>query len=200
MNPHPVTLPVTDDLRRTRSTVAFRIILYIPHMIWLFLWGIAAFFAAIGNWFGALFTGRPPEGLHRFLTRYLRYTTHTSAYLYLLADPYPGFMGDTPYPVDLEVAPPEPQNRLVTFFRLILAIPAFIVQYVLGLLIQILALIGWFIALFTARMPEGMRNLGIFCLRFQIQTSAYAGILTERYPSFAYDPPAPVDPEPATAR
>ena len=199
MNTHPVTLRVTDDLRRTRLTVAFRIILYIPHLIWLCLWGIAAFFAAIGIWFGALFTGAPPEGLHRFLTRYLRYTTHTSAYIYLLADPYPGFMGDTSYPVDLEVAPPEPQNRLVTAFRLILAIPAIIVSNILGYLLFALSVIAWFIALFTAKTPEGLRNLGIFCLRFTIQTSAYISILTESYPSFAYDAPAPAEPsEPAT--
>jgi hypothetical protein len=198
MNPHPVTFRVTDDLRRTRLTVAFRLILAIPHLIWLMLWGVAAFLAAIGLWFGTLFTGRPPEGLHRFNARYLRYTTHVYAYLYILADPYPGFMADTEYPVDLVVAPPEPQNRLVTFFRLILAIPAFIVQYVLNLLAEVLSVIAWFIALFTARVPEGLRNLGLFCLRFQIQTNAYAGILTERYPSFAYDPPAPVPPEPTT--
>jgi hypothetical protein len=199
MDTHPVTLRVTDDLRRTRLTVAFRIILYIPHLIWLALWGIAAFFAVIGLWFGALFTGRPPEGLHRFVTRYLRYTTHTSAYISLLADPYPGFMGDTEYPIDLEVAPPGPQSRLVTAFRLILAIPALIVQYILGILTNVLALIAWFIALFTAKVPEGLRNLGLFCLRFSIQTSAYISILTERYPSFAYDAPAPAEPsEPAT--
>ena len=197
MNTHPVTLPVTDDLRRSRLTVAFRLILYIPHAIWLCLWGIAAFFAVIGLWFGALFTGRPPEGLHRFVTRYLRYMTQVSAYIGILADPYPGFMGDTEYPVDLEMAPPAPQNRLVTFFRLILAIPAFIVQYVLGILSNVLALIAWFIAVFTAKVPEGLRNLGIFCLRFTVQTYAYAAILTERYPSFAYDPPAPA-PEPTT--
>ena len=194
MNAHPVTLRVTDDLRRSRLTVAFRIILAIPHLVWLTLWGFAAFFAVIGLWFGALFTGRPPEGLHRFVTRYLRYTTHAYAYVYILADPYPGFMGDREYPVDLEVAPPGPQNRLVTAFRLILAIPAFVVQYVLNLLVQILAVIAWFIAVFTARVPKGLRDLGLFCLRFQIQTNAYVAILTERYPSFAYDAPAPVKP------
>jgi hypothetical protein len=44
---HPIRLSVTDDLRRTRLTVAFRLILAIPHLIWLALWGIVVFFAVI---------------------------------------------------------------------------------------------------------------------------------------------------------
>lgn len=194
VNAHPVTIRVADDLRRSRLTVAFRIILFIPHAVWLWLWGIAACVVVILNWFGTLFTGRPPEGFHRFLTRYVRYQTHTSGYIYLLADPYPGFVADRDYPIDLEMAPPDEQSRLVTFFRLILAIPALVVAYVLGILLAILAIIGWFIAVFTAKVPEGLRNLGVFCLRFQIQTNAYVYVLTARYPAFSYDAPAPAEP------
>ena len=42
MNPHPIRLILSDDLSRTRLTVFFRLILAIPHLIWLGLWGIAA--------------------------------------------------------------------------------------------------------------------------------------------------------------
>ena len=45
---------------------------------------------------------------------------------------------------------------------------------------------GFFVAaeyaLVTARMPEGMRNLGVACLRYSAQASAYAFLLTSRYP------------------
>ncbi len=46
MNEHPVTLHVMDDLRRSRLTVFFRYLLYIPHGIWLELWGIAVFLSS----------------------------------------------------------------------------------------------------------------------------------------------------------
>ena len=130
---HPVRLVVDDDLQRNRLTVFFRLLLAIPHLIWLALWGIAAYLAAVVNWFATLIVGRSPEPLHNFLVLYLRYLTHVQAYLHMLADPYPGFLGAPGYPVDLAVAGPEPQNRLVTLFRSILAIPAFIVAYVLAL-------------------------------------------------------------------
>ena len=44
---YPVRLVGGDDLRRSRLTVFFRLLLLIPHVIVLALYGIAAFFAAI---------------------------------------------------------------------------------------------------------------------------------------------------------
>ena len=181
---HTIRLAVSDDLRRSRVTVFFRGLLAIPHWVWLSIWGIAAYAAAVVNWLATLAVGRSPESLHRFLAAYLRYLTHVNAYAHLLADPYPGFTGAPGYPVDLEIAPPAPQNRLVTLFRLPLAIPAWLVASVLGLVLRVIAVLGWFACLALGRMPEGMRNLGSYCLRYEAQTYGYTFLLTDRYPSF----------------
>ena len=59
--------------------------------------------------------GRSPQGLHDWTARFLRYWTHVQAYVWLLADPYPGFRGWLgTYPVDLEIAPPAAQERWKT--------------------------------------------------------------------------------------
>jgi ABC-type uncharacterized transport system permease subunit len=189
---HPIVLTVSDDLSRNRLTVAFRLILAIPHLIWLGLWGVAASLAVIVSWFATLFSGRTPDGLHAFLAQYLRYSVHVSGYLLFLADPYPGFLGDRPYGADLAVAPPAPQNRWKTGFRIILAIPALLVSQILGYLVQVLAIISWFACLFTGAMPLGLRDLTAWIVRFNSQTYAYVMLLTERYPNFSPDPsPAP---------
>ena len=39
---HPIRLVVTDDLQRNRLTSFFRLILAIPHIVWLALWSIVA--------------------------------------------------------------------------------------------------------------------------------------------------------------
>jgi uncharacterized protein DUF4389 len=182
---HPVRLIVNDDLQRTRLTVFFRLLLAIPHLIVCMLFAIVAYLLAIVNWFATLFAGRSPQGLHDFQARFLRYSTHVYAYMFLLADPFPPFGGSEAYAVDLEVAPPQDQGRLGVFFRIILAIPALILRGVLDYLLQILAFLGWFACLFTGRMPEGMRNLGAYCLRYQAQTFAYVLLLTDRYPSLS---------------
>jgi hypothetical protein len=185
MNGHPVRVLVTDDLRRSRLTVFFRWLLAIPHFIWLSVWGLAALLAAVANWFATLFTGRSPQGLHDFLARFLRYSTHVNAYIYLLADPYPGFGGEPGYPVDVEVDPPQPQNRAITFFRIVLAIPALLIARILNYLLGLLSLFGWFVALFMGRLPRGMRDLGVFCMRYDQQTMAYVLLLTDRYPALS---------------
>src|ERR671935_1531879 len=156
---HPIRLVVNDDLQRTRLTVFFRLILALPLIFWGLLWFAIAALAWIVNWFATLFMGRSPDGLHTFLATFLRYSTHVRAYLLLVADPFPGFTGRPgSYPIDLEIDPPERQNRLTVFFRWVLAIPALMLAYILGYLNQLLAVFSWFIALVLGRVPEGIRN------------------------------------------
>jgi len=193
---HPIRLRSSDDLRRSRLTVFFRLLLAIPHLIVLMLFAVLAVLVGIANWFATLVMGRSPDGLHNLLARFMRYATHFSAYFYLLADPFPPSGGGSPYPVDLEVDPPERQSRWTVAFRLILAIPAWILATVLGYLAEVLAFLGWFAALALGRLPQGMQNLGLYCLRYSMQTYAYSFMLTQRYPSLNSGPGA----EPASVR
>jgi hypothetical protein len=180
---HPVWLVVDDDLRRSRLTVFFRLFLVLPHFIWILLWSIAAFFAALLAWFAALVIGRPPQALHRFLSAFVRYSTHIYAYAALTANPFPGFTGaEGSYPVDLRLPPAEPQRRLVTLFRLFLALPAAMVSGTLGVLIFLGAFLGWFVALALGRMPESLREAQAYALRYSAQLSAYFFLITARYP------------------
>jgi hypothetical protein len=182
---HPVRATLTDDedRRRSRLTVFFRLLLAVPHVVWLYLWGILAGLVVIVNWFAALFIGRSPEPLHRFLARYLRYEAHLGAFLSITANPFPGFLGEPgSYPYDLEIDPPEPQNRWVTFFRVVLIIPALLLSYALTIM-HLSAAVGlWFASLFSGRAPRGLRDLTAFSLRYRAQLNAYTYILTDRYP------------------
>jgi hypothetical protein len=97
-------------------------------------------------------------------------------------------MGDQPYQVDVTIAPPAPQHRWVTGFRIILAIPALIVYDILGYLIFVVAIISWFAILFTGSIPLGLRNLSAWVIRFGAQTNGYVMLLTDRYPDFSTNP------------
>jgi hypothetical protein len=188
--PHPIGLIVTDDLHRSRLTVFFRLLLAIPQLIWLVLWTIAAEIVLVIAWFAALFMGRLPEGLHNFLTAFLRFYTHVSAYLLLLSNPWPPFLGNEGYPIDARVDPPARQNRWTVFFRFLLVIPAGLLSYVFRLVNNIVAFLGWFVCLFAGRMPQGMRDLSAWLFRYEIQTYGYAMLLTGRYPSLQGAPTA----------
>jgi hypothetical protein len=188
---HPIGLVVDDDLHRTRLTVFFRFLLVIPQLIWLYFFGIVAGLALVIAWFAALFTGRVPDGLHDFLARYQRLTTHVAAYTFLIADPWPPFGGSPgTYPVDLRVDEAAPQSRLTVFFRGLLAIPALVLAYVFRIVNTLIAFLGWFYCLIFGRMHEGMRDLSAWMLQFEMQTYGYLFLLTGRYPSFAGGPKA----------
>jgi uncharacterized protein DUF4389 len=187
---HPIGLIVSDDLRRSRLTVFFRLLLVIPHLIWLYIWSIAICFTVVISWFAALFTGRVPQGLHDFNASYLRYSTRVTGYIFLLADPWPPFSSSDAYPIDVRIDGPEKQSRLTVFFRVILAIPALILVYVFRAVNQIVAILGWFYCLALGRMNEGMRNISAWLLRYEVQTYGYLMLLTGRYPSLAGAPTA----------
>jgi hypothetical protein len=181
-----VRLRVDDDLRRSRLTVLFRLPLVVPQVVWLNVWLWAFLAVLVFNWLATLFTGRTEEDVHSFLGRWLRLQTHVYAYLFLIANPWPPFSGRPgTYPVDLELDPPARQNRLVTLFRVVLVIPAYVFAGVLGFVLEVIAFFSWFIALALGRVPRGMRDLSAYCLRFQLQTYAYLFLLTSRYPSLA---------------
>src|SRR5712691_2538067 len=186
---HPIGLIVTDDLQRNRLTVFFRLLLAIPHLIVVALWSVIAYVLVIVAWIIAIFTGRVPDGLHNFIAQFLRYSTQVTAYIFLLADPWPPFGGGT-YPIDVRIDPPQEQSRLTVFFRFVLAIPAFILTSVFRSVNQIVALLGWFYALATGQMNEGMRNISAWLLRFEVQTYGYMFLLTGRYPSLSGAPTA----------
>src|SRR5690349_21277520 len=118
---HPVRLTIDDDLKRSRGTVFFRALLAIPFLICLGLWAFAALAFAIFNWVVTLVRGRSPETVHRFLARFVRYATHTFAYLNLAAEPFPGLSGDKDYPIGVEIDPPARQGRWSVAFRIVLA-------------------------------------------------------------------------------
>ena len=181
---HPVRV-VGDpyDLRRSRITVFFRLLLALPHLIWATLWAIVAIFAAIVQWFATLVRGTPARALHRFLSAYVRYRLHVTAFLMLVANPFPGFTGAPGvYPLDLELDAPQRQNRWKTGFRILLAIPAFIVDAALGGSLLVAALLTWFYALVKGSAPWGLRNLSAYALRYDAQTNAYLLLVTDAYP------------------
>jgi hypothetical protein len=90
------------------------------------------------------------------------------------------------YPATLTFDPPEKVANWRPLVQWLLAIPHFIVLYVLRLVVEIIALVSWFIILFTGKLPEGIANLQAMYLRYQARTFTYAGFMREEYPPFGF--------------
>ena len=93
-----------------------------------------------------------------------------------------------PYPVTFKADYVEKRSRLTTFFRLILAIPHFIVIAFYLLAAEVVVIIAWFALLFTGRYPQGMYDFVAGALRYGTRLCGYAFLLTDEYPPFSGDP------------
>lgn len=81
----------------------------------------------------------------------------------------------------------ERRNRLTTAFRLILAIPHLIVSQAWGYVVQILAVIQWFIILFTGKRNEGIWRFQENWLGYYGRVTGYTWLLYDQYPAFGTD-------------
>jgi hypothetical protein len=89
---YPASLELTEsDAPRDKLTVGFRLLLAIPHLLVLWVIGLAWALTTVIAWFAILFTGRYPEGLYHFGVGALRWNARVEAYLLLLHDEYPPF-------------------------------------------------------------------------------------------------------------
>jgi hypothetical protein len=173
--------------KRSRLTTFFRVLLAIPHVIFLYFYGLAAGIVVIIAWFALLFTGRYPQGMYDFVAGSLRYSTRVYGYLWLLNDEYPPFSGDaaTPYPVDLIIGPPKPEySRLKVLFRIILAIPVLIIHYAMQIVAEVGAVIAWFAIVALGRQPKGLQDMIVLGTSYQQRAYAYLALITEDWPPF----------------
>ena len=176
-------LDIPEPGEQRRLTVLLRWLLLVPQFIALWLLGIAAFVVVVIGWFGALFLGRLPEFAASFLTGFLGYETRVTASAMLLVDRYPPFALQAPpdYPVRVEVRPGE-LNRAAVFFRLLLVIPAAIVQGLLTSGWYTVAIVIWLVTLVLGRMPRPLFEATAAVLRYNMRVTAYLLLLTPAYP------------------
>ncbi len=82
---------------------------------------------------------------------------------------------------------PEKIARWRPLLHWLLAIPHFIVLYVLGIVAGILVIIAWFAGVFAGKIPEGLQKPIAMYVRYNARVSTYMFFLREEYPPFSFD-------------
>lgn len=186
-----LTYDVQYNEPRNRLTTAFRIILAIPHLICVALWGYAVELAAVVQWFIVLFTGQRNEGIWRFTRGYLSYSSRANGYLSLHFDEYPGFFNEwKSEPVAFDLRDDEPPNRLTNALRIIWMIPALIIAFFIQIGAMVVTLIAWFAIVITGAYPRGLFDFAVRAMRMSQRVTAYGLLATDAYPT--YDGSEPV--------
>ena len=183
---HPATLTVTPSSRRNRGTVLVRLILAIPHMIVVAVWGVGVQFAVLAHWFIQVFTGRRNRAIFDFVARWQQYAAQFYGYLWLGHDKFPAFGVDPASPVQTSVTYEPSVNRLTAGLRIIWAMPAMLFLSVLNAAMEIVGLISWFAIVFTGRQPDGLFSFTERYLKVWNRTTAYLLLQTDAYPPFEF--------------
>jgi hypothetical protein len=211
---HPLRIEGRLDPDLSRWLWLVKWLLAIPHVVVLmFLWLAFAVLTVVA-FFAILFTGRYPRGIFDFNVGVLRWTWRVGFYSYaaLGTDRYPPFTLDhvPDYPATLEVEYPERLSRWLVLVKWwLLAIPHYLIVGILlgsgsyaasksddwgggwvgsgGGLVGLLVFIAGVALLFTTRYPRGLFGLVLGLDRWVARVSAYAALMTDRYPPFRLD-------------
>ena len=96
--------------------------------------------------------------------------------------------GATDYPVRLDVEYPEGLSRWKIFVKWLLAIPHFIIVYILQIVNSVLVFIAFLAILFTKKWPRGMFDFSLQIHRWTANVLAYSLLLLrDEYPPFSGD-------------
>ena len=88
------------------------------------------------------------------------------------------------HPIHVIVAGDLDRSRLTVFFRLLLAIPHLVVLALWSVLVVLLAIVGWFAAVATGRLPGGLHAFFVSFLRYATRVTGYLTLLANPYPPF----------------
>jgi Domain of unknown function (DUF4389) len=203
--PYPVAFQADYREQQSRLTTLFRMILVIPWLFVSIVWGLLAFMGVVAAWFAIVITGTYPAFAYDWVSKYLRFYTRVTAWMWLLTDEFPPFDGGEhpEYPVRFTI--PEPlaeYSRWKTALRLILLIPVLILAYLFNLLIEIVGILAWIVIVVTGRFPKGLWDVQKMGVAYVSLANAYHLLVTETYPPISPEDDgavaAPASPPPAS--
>jgi hypothetical protein len=137
-----------------------------------------------------LFREKYPRWWFEWNRELLRFSNRVGIYLALMDDRYPST--DEQQSVRLELPHPDPRtqlNRWLPLVKWLLAVPHYIVLFVLYIGVFFAVIAAWFAILFTGRYPRGLYGYVEGVIRWHNRVVGYAFILvTDRYPPFRLGP------------
>ena len=189
-----------------RLSTAFRIIVVIPIAIVLAAVSGYVVFSAPSSAYGItyipalsggvlffapllmiLFRKKYPRWWFDWNLELQRFVNRVGVYLSLMDDRYPS--SDDHQSVHLDYTYPDDLNRWLPLVKWLLAIPHYVVLFVLDIAAFFVVIAAWFAILITGRYPRGMFGFVEGVIRWNVRVTAYVlTLVTDRYPPFRLAP------------
>jgi hypothetical protein len=167
----------------SRLTTFFRLVTIIPIAIVL---GLVSSGLAGATGLMIVFRRRYPRWWFDFARELTRFSMRVGAYAVLLTDRYPSTVEEQAVHVELDYPDVERDlNRWLPLVKWFLAIPHYIVLFVLGIVAFFALIVAWFAILFTGHYPRPIFDYVVGLMRWGLRVNAYVALLvTDRYPPF----------------
>ncbi len=176
-----LTIDYPDGLNRL--TTFFRPLLIIPIVIITSMLSSGLAFATL---LMIVFRQKYPRWWFDFARELARLNMRVGAYVTLLTDSYPSTTKDQAVHLDIDYPDVEKDlNRWFPLVKWLLAIPHYVILFVLWVFAVFAIVVAWFAILITGRYPKGLFNYVAGLLRWTTRVNAYASLLvTDQYPPF----------------
>jgi hypothetical protein len=133
-----------------------------------------------------LFRQRYPRWWFDFALELGRFSARVTAYLLVLTDRYPSTVEAQSVHLDVDYPDAGTLNRWLPLIKWLLALPHYIVLFVLGIGVFVVTVLAWLIILFTGRYPRALFDFVVGVGRWGTRVWAYAFLLvTDTYPPFS---------------
>lgn len=181
----PLRLSIDYPEEPNRLTSFFRIIVSIP--ISVVMASIGANILLFPALLMILFRRKYPRWWFDFNLEMMRFSARIGAYGFLLTHQYPSTDEEQSVHLNFEYPDvPNDLNRWLPLVKWFLAIPHFVVLFILSFIAVIAVIITWFAILFTGRVPRGLFNYMEGVMRYGARLEVYALVLTtDAYPPFS---------------
>lgn len=194
-----MTLEITHQERYSRGQLLLRMLfgmiyIGIPHYFLLFFVGIWSSILEFVTFWVILFTAKFPETIFEFQIKLLNWRLRVQAVIGNLIDGYPAFgLKGTSEKAHLEVVRPKRVSRGLLLLRAFLGwayvgIPHVICLVGLGIAVDFIAFLAFWVVLFKAEYPEKWHTFIVNVIRWSMRVVLYMGYFTDEYPPFSLNP------------
>ncbi|MEU7581435.1 DUF4389 domain-containing protein [Streptomyces sp. NPDC041068] len=190
--PYPTQLELKGTRRIARWRPLVQWLLAVPQLLIAYVLSLLREVLTFIAFFTVLFTRRIPRPLFDAIAMTFRYEWRVASYALFLREDYPPFdfqsaSGDDgldPRTV-VTFAYPERMSRWQPLIKWLLAVPHYLVLFLLSIAATAAVIGGFFAVLITGEYPLGIRDFVVGVYRYNLRVQAYVGLLTDSYPPFS---------------
>ncbi len=190
-----MNLTITLQERNSRGELLLRtlfgwIYIMVPHLFLLTFISIWNSILDFVKFWVVLFTGVIPQSIYEFQKKLFRWKIRLIASELNMRDGYPAIGIDANNPdATIEFENPEKVSRSLVLIRILfgtiyVGLPHWILLSIIGIAVNFVAFISWWVILFTGVFPSNMHDFLKYYIRWSIRVDLYMSYYCDNYPPF----------------